>query len=87
MALSANEMVEKLFDIYLEDLNKADSKQTIFTEFIERFPDSYLRENADTRIVADYIAGMTDQYFLKQYDSRVLPRKIDYDQLATVRLA
>lgn len=82
-----NEMVEKLFDIYLEDLHKADSKQTIFTEFIERFPDSYLRENADTRIVADYIAGMTDQYFLKQYDSRVLPRKIDYDQLATVRLA
>lgn len=80
-------MVEKLFEIYLDDLAKADSRQTIFTEFIERFPDSYLRENADTRIVADYIAGMTDQYFLKQYDSRVLPRKIDYDQLGAVRLA
>lgn len=77
-------MVRGLFEKYLNDLAEADYKQSIFTDFINRFPDWYLKDNSNARIVADYIAGMTDQYFLKQYELRFMPRRIDYDQLANI---
>ena len=80
-------MVEALFDCYLEDLSRSDDNQSIFTDYISRFPDDYLSSTADERIVADYIAGMTDQYFLNQYATRFLPRRIDYDQIALSRQA
>ena len=73
-------MVRELFDVYLKDLKSADSKQSIFKDYIERFPDRYFRDTANERIVADYMAGMTDQYFLKQHELRFMPRKIDYDE-------
>ncbi len=72
-------MVRNLFDAYLEDLNKSDAKSSIFKDFIVHFPDSYIAENSLCRIVTDFIAGMTDQYFLKQYNIRFLPISFDYD--------
>ena len=75
-------MVEMLFECYLEDLSKADASRSIFTDYLSRFPDSYLSSTPNERIVADFIAGMTDQYFLNQYAARFLPGKIDYDQIA-----
>jgi dGTPase len=81
------QMLRGLFEKYLNDLEAADYKQSIFTDFINRFPDWYLKNNSNARIVADYIAGMTDQYFLKQYELRFMPRRIDYDQLANIGLS
>ena len=48
-------MVEALFDCYLEDLSRSDANQSIFTDYISRFPDDYLSSTADERIVADKI--------------------------------
>ena len=73
-------MMRELFDVYLQDLKEADSKQSIFIDFVDRFPDTYLRRNKPERIVADFIAGMTDQYFLKQHAMRFMPRQVDYDE-------
>lgn len=72
-------MVENLFEAYLADLDSTDVKSSIFKDFISHFPDSYLVENSQYRVVADFIAGMTDQYFLKQYNIRFLPISFDYD--------
>jgi dGTPase len=77
-------MVGSLFEKYLNDLKDGDYKQSIFTDFVNRFPDSYLKNNSNARIVADFIAGMTDQYFLKQYELCFMPRRIDYDQLVNI---
>ena len=80
-----NAMVEALFGCYLDDLSRSDASQSIFTDYISRFPDSYLSTTGDEQIVADFIAGMTDQYFLKQHALRFLPRSIDYDQIARLK--
>jgi dGTPase len=74
-------MVADLFKIYLNALNRADAKQSIFVDYISHLPDSYLKENENERIIADYLASMTDQYFLKQYELRFMPRMVDYDQI------
>ena len=73
-------MVRELFDAYLDDLERADANQSIYKDYIERFPDQYFCKTSNERIVADYMAGMTDQYFLKQHELRFMPRKIDYDE-------
>lgn len=73
------DMVKSLFEAYLSDLDNTDEESSIFKDFISHFPDSYMKENQDERIVADFIAGMTDQYFLKQYNIRFLPISFDYD--------
>ncbi len=78
-------MVRELFDLYLGDLQKGDSEASIFHDYVSRFPDTYLSNTRNERIVADFIAGMTDQYFLKQYQLRCLPRKIDYDEVALIK--
>ena len=78
-------MLRELFNLYLQDLKDADARQSIFTDYIERFPDSYLRDTSNERIVADFIAGMTDQYFLKQHEMRFMPQKIDYDERDDLR--
>ncbi len=72
-------MVKSLFEAYLPDLDNTDEENSIFKDFISHFPDSCMKENRDERIVADFIAGMTDQYFLKQYNIRFLPISFDYD--------
>ncbi len=73
-------MVRELFEVYLDDLKRADVRQSIYKDYIERFPDHYFCKTSNERIVADYMAGMTDQYFLKQHELRFMPRKVDYDE-------
>lgn len=73
-------MLRALFEVYQKDLRDTDSNQSIFTNFINRFQDDYLRDNDEDRIIADFIAGMTDQYFIKQYEMRFMPQHIDYGE-------
>lgn len=72
-------MVRNLFEAYLSDLDQTDENSSIFRDFIAHFPDTYINDNSDERIVADFIAGMTDQYFLKQHSIRFMPISFDYD--------
>jgi len=80
-----SDMVKGLFDAYLVDLDESDAHSSIFSDFISHFPDSYLQETPDERIVADFIAGMTDQYFMKQYNLHFLPIRIDYNEVDDIR--
>ena len=73
-------MVFDLFEECLSDLQCEKTWQPIFREYLSNFPDSYVRGTPNERIVADYMAGMTDQYFLKQYQRRFMPRQIDFDE-------
>ena len=56
-----------LFDKYLEDIeyNKKDSE--IFIDFLNTKNDEYLNNTVPKRRVIDFLAGMTDEYFMSKY--------------------
>lgn len=56
-----------LFDKYLEDIeyNKKDSE--IFIDFLNTKNDEYLNSTVPKRRVIDFLAGMTDEYFMSKY--------------------
>ena len=77
-------MVRDLFEIYLLDIRENRTDMDIFKHFIVHHRGQYFKEEPPERMVADYIAGMTDQYFLKQYELRFVPQVIDYNALEIV---
>ena len=62
------EMFNALFDNYLNDLITHNEKSLIFKSYLNNMDESYYKNNTKERIVIDYIAGMTDDYFMKQYN-------------------
>ena len=60
-------MFRTLFKSYLNDLKTNNRKSTIFTSYLNNMDEIYL-QNTLERIVIDYIAGMTDDYFISQYN-------------------
>ncbi len=57
-----------LFSKYLEELNNNKKEEKIFKVFLDDMDDIYIENNSNERIVIDYIAGMTDDYFLNEYN-------------------
>jgi dGTPase len=53
-----------LFEIYLEDLRLENRSSVIYVEFIDRMRNDYLDNNLPAAMVRDFIAGMTDDYFM-----------------------
>ena len=58
-----------LFESYLEDLEKGHPRADIFPEAGERGSDAPVDERPPAAIVRDFIAGMTDDYFLAQAEA------------------
>ena len=63
------EMFTYLFETYLEDLTICNRQSSIYRLFLDSMSDEY-KKNTDARIVIDYIAGMTDDYFANEYERR-----------------
>ena len=62
------EMFEKLFNKYLNDIKDNNQESLIFKSFLNNMSSEYFTSNTPERIVIDYIGGMTDDYFIKQYN-------------------
>lgn len=62
-------MFNYLFDTYMDDLRTENHDSTIYTLFLDNMIDEY-KQNTNARIVIDYIAGMTDDYFAREYQRR-----------------
>lgn len=60
------ESVNKLYYSLLEDLEKNDRNSKVYKTFLYDKDLCYLNNTSSKRIVLDYIAGMTDEYFIKQ---------------------
>ena len=65
-------MYRILFSYYLDVLNNKDYKNDIYTIFINNMTDDYKKNTNNVRIVIDYISGMTDNYFMRQYKKIVI---------------
>lgn len=55
----------KLFYYYLENINNKEC--SINLVFLNMMNQKYISENTNVRKVIDYIAGMTDDFFLNEY--------------------
>ena len=72
-------MYRILFSKYLQDVESDRRDSKIFTEFINSpwVNRDYSRSTSPAGLVRDYIAGMTDRYFLKRFEECVLPRRVE----------
>ena len=60
-------MFRTLFEKYIKDLSEKNTSSLIFKHFLENMDESYLKNSTSARIAIDFIAGMTDDYFLNEY--------------------
>lgn len=65
-----------LFDLLLEDLEKNRDASYIARNFLSSRTPAYLEETCAVQMVIDYIAGMTDSYFVKTLHKLFLPSQI-----------
>jgi len=59
-------LFEILFERYLKDIEKENRSSVIFTRFLKDMSEEYINNHCKEEIARDFIAGMTDQYFLRQ---------------------
>ncbi len=55
-----------IFKTYMDHLKKNVKSSKIFSDFINELDTTYLERNTPASMVRDFIAGMTDDYFLEQ---------------------
>jgi len=65
-----------LFDHYLEDLVSGRGQSRVFQDFLAGLPRAYQETQPPAALVRDFIAGMTDEYFLRRYAELVWPRRL-----------
>ncbi len=70
-------MYSELFGRYQEDIRTA-TEDSAIRESIVDMDDEYLRNTNDKRIVVDFLAGMTDDFFNNQYQSLFVPQSLGY---------
>ena len=60
-------MIFTLYSTYLEDLENNNYESNIIKSYLSNMSNEY-KKNSNARIAIDYIAGMTDDYTLKEYN-------------------
>lgn len=65
--LEYKKMFNELFDLYHSQILNKNSNEDIYTFFINEMNNEYVSNNSPARIVIDYIAGMTDDFFIEQH--------------------
>lgn len=56
-----------LFEIYLKQIKEKEDEK-IFKVFLNEMDEEYIKNTTDERKVIDYISGMTDDYFINEYN-------------------
>jgi dGTPase len=62
-----------LFEKYLADIRRNNMSSVIFSQFLNGMSASYIKTHHPAEIVRDFIAGMTDAYFLSQCPQEMRP--------------
>ena len=66
-------MFEILFEKYMDDLAKKEEGSEIYGEYLKGMSSEYKGNTSDAEIVRDFMAGMTDDFFLAQCEKRLMP--------------
>ncbi len=67
------QLFSMLFEMRLEELETNKRSADIFSGFLADMSASYIATTSNPEIVRDYIAGMTDRYFLHQFPEHLRP--------------
>ncbi|MFH1058546.1 MAG: HD domain-containing protein [Pseudomonadota bacterium] len=78
------EMFHRLFEGFLADLAAERAASPIFRDFLAEMHPAYRQTTPPAGVVRDFMAGMTDEYFLRRFREAVLPHRLPYrlDSLA-----
>jgi dGTPase len=68
-----------LFDLLLDDFVKNGDMSHVSRSFLLSRSEEYLAKTAPVQIVIDYMAGMTDTYFIKTLQKFLVPTMIDWN--------
>ncbi len=69
-------LVETLFEIYLDDLIHENRESDLFKGFLDGMSKKYTDNHTPAEVVRDFMAGMTDKYFMRQCQLRLLPQSM-----------
>jgi dGTPase len=69
---------EMLYDRYVKDLENKTGY--IYEEFLKDMPKEYIENNSYGKIAVDFIAGMTDNFFIEQFENGFIPTKYETKQ-------
>lgn len=67
-------MFRLLFQEYCADLEKGNEDSDIFREYLDGMSPEYMSRTGPAGVVRDFIAGMTDEYFLNQCQKKLVPQ-------------
>ena len=62
-----------LFERFLQDVKNDNRDAVIFSAFLENKSDVYMASHKPEEIVRDFIAGMTDRFFLRLCPDKMRP--------------
>jgi len=68
-----NKLFGFLFEKYLRDIRQKETSSVIFHGFLNGMSAAYVQSHSSAEIVRDFIAGMTDEYFLSQCPESMRP--------------
>lgn len=66
-----------LFETLLCDLEKKREDSYIWKKFISNKGEKYIGQTSGVQMVVDYIAGMTDKYFIRTLEALIVPKHIE----------
>ncbi len=69
-----------LFETYLEDIKSDNELSPIVNSYLKNMNDEYKNNNTEERMVIDYMAGMTDDFLLREYD-RIKGKKYENSKI------
>ena len=68
------DLFEMLFERFLSDIETQNFDSVIFTQFLENMSHQYIDNHSPQEIVRDFLAGMTDQYFIMNCPKHLRPK-------------
>lgn len=71
-------MFDVLFESYIHDLEKDNHESSILKFFLKNKDSEYRKNTSNPRIVCDYIAGMTDDFFNNEFKRIMIPQSFGY---------
>lgn len=76
---TVGDLFEMLFERFLSDLKKDCQDSVIFSHFLSDMSEDYLQSHQPEEIVRDFIAGMTDRYFIRLCPEKMRPKTLVID--------
>lgn len=72
-------MFDVLFETYLNELETGRKQTSLSKFYLPNMNENYKANNSNPRIVCDYIAGMTDDFFNNEFKNIMIPQSFGYN--------